>query len=141
MCFEKNISLIKESFKEFSTQESIFKVILDLGSRLENTPFSEFEETDRVIGCQSRMYVKSFFEDGSIYFKIYSDALISKGLAALLLKAYNGLSPEEILKSSPSFLTELHILTSLSLSRSNGVMSLFTEMQKLSLKHLISNKN
>lgn len=141
MCIEKNISLIKESFSGCDNQEAIYKVLLDFGTCLEITDFTEFEDLDRVLGCQSRMYVKSFFENGNIYFKIYSDALISKGLAALLLKAYNGTNPEALLKATPSFLTDLNILPSLSLSRSKGVLSLFTAMQKLSLNYLLSNKN
>jgi cysteine desulfuration protein SufE len=87
------------------------------------------------------MYLYSTFQDGTVYFAAESDALISSGLAALLLAVYSGETPEAILKCPPNFLEELGISASISPNRANGLYSIHLRMKQDALKWLLaSNK-
>jgi len=136
--YESKLATVKELFSSCITPEERYKIILDISNRL--PPFKSEAKLlcNLVEGCQSQMYVDIFFEEGKFYFTAYSEALISKGLAALLYLVYNGEPAENILKHPPVFLKELKILPSLSPSRANGIASLFSKLQKASIKFLSS---
>ena len=76
------------------------------------------------------MYLYTNSSEGKIVFQGSSDALISQGLAALLIRIYSGESPETILKCPPNFLEELGIPASLSPNRANGLYSLHLRMKQ-----------
>jgi cysteine desulfuration protein SufE len=130
---------IKYLFAHCLTAESKYEKIIELGRRLPAYP-PELKTSDRLVkGCQSEMYLStSLNKDGTVSFQAHTDALISAGLAALLLLAYSEESPETILGCPPSFLEELGIHGSLSPSRSNGLSSLFMRMKQDVLKFLIT---
>lgn len=94
-------------------------------------------EKNLVPGCQSVMYLHAAFKEGKIYFAAASDALISAGLAAIMIEAYSGLEPEAILKTPPTFLDELGIPASLTPGRANGLASLFLKMKQEALSFLL----
>jgi len=132
---------IEEIFSLFSgcasSEEKVHRVI-DLGRALPSFPDEWKIEENIVPGCQSIVYLHSTVEKDKIFFHAHSEALISAGLAALLLRAYNSVSPEVILKCKPSFLEELGIYASLTPGRSNGLSSMILTMQKHALNILIS---
>ena len=111
------------------TPEEQYQEIIELGRRL--PPMNPAHKTpdNLVPGCQSRLYLHAESRDGKIFFEADSDALISKGLAALLLERYNGQSSEFILKNPPTILDTLP----LSPTRITGAKSLYTRMQKQAL--------
>lgn len=130
---------LKNLFKNCLSAEERYQKIIELGRNLpEMEPEHKIPE-NIVQGCQSITYLHSKMEEGKLYFTISSDALISAGLAALLVLTYNGFSPEALLKEKPLFLEELGISSSLTPSRSNGVHSMFLRMQKDALNFLIHN--
>ncbi len=90
-----------------------------------------------VPGCQSVMYLHSRLEEGRVYFTVGSDALISAGLAALLVNVYNGESPETILKCPPDYIKELNIGASLTPGRANGLHNIHLRMKQDALKFLL----
>jgi cysteine desulfuration protein SufE len=90
-----------------------------------------------VEGCQSKLYLHATYTNNGLKFEVDSDALISKGLAAILLTLYNEESPEDIIKHPPSILAELDIFASLSPTRAHGLKSLYLKMQKIALQHLV----
>lgn len=136
--FEKKIFSVKEIFSACTSPEDRYKKILELGALLPFFDINQKLSCNLVDGCQSVMYVHTTFRDGKLFFTAYSEALISKGLAALLHLVYNDELAEIVLKNPPIFLKELQILPSLSPSRANGVASLFSKLQKASLKFLSS---
>lgn len=141
MSLEHNIKKLNDLFTPLKgNTEAIYKLILEFGSNYTHLPPSEFHPEHIVKGCQSLMYLKSKIDNNRMYFDIYSDALISKGIAALLVSVYSGQSPETLLKSKPDFLKEFGIIDSLSPSRSNGALSLFTKMQQSAIFYLTSKK-
>src|SRR5262249_17718512 len=91
-----------------------------------------------VPGCQSIVYLRSWSEGGRILFEVESEALISAGLAAILLQVYKGETAERILKCHPYFLEELGIRSSLTPSRANGLYSIHLRMKQEALKWLLA---
>lgn len=130
---EEKIARLKDLFLPLKTPEERYQKLITLGSLLPPFLISEKTESNRVLGCQSLMYLSASSKEGLIFFNATSDALISRGLAALLIFVYSELPGETILTHQPFFLNELGIFASLTPSRSNGLMSLHLKMKQLSL--------
>ncbi|MCB1108986.1 MAG: SufE family protein [Chlamydiia bacterium] len=131
----------QDAFKKLfntGTRETKYHTIIELGKSLPPFLPEEQIEDNRVLGCQSQMYLSSTYTDGLVHFKAHSDALISAGLAALLLSIYDMEAPETILKCPPTILQELGIPSIVSPSRANGLLSLYTKMQQFALKYLVA---
>lgn len=137
-CLEKQTK-IKKLFENCRDDEAKYGKIIQLGRELPKISDSDKIPSNLVKGCQSSLYLTSRYVDGLIYFEAESDALISAGLAALLLQVYSGETPEVILKCSPSFLEELGITGSLTPNRANGLYSVHLRMKQEALQHLIKN--
>jgi cysteine desulfuration protein SufE len=91
-----------------------------------------------VPGCQSLLYLKIECKEGLLSLQASSDALISAGLAQLLIQVYDGEPTEAVFKCPPLFLKEIGLLEALSPSRANGLKSLYKKLQNESLKFLVS---
>ena len=94
-----------------------------------------------VRGCQSTMYLYTYLENGKVRYFAHSEALISAGLAALLLAVYDEEMPEVILQCPPLFLEELGIPNVLSPGRANGLSSLFLKMKQDALRFYLLQTN
>lgn len=132
---------LKEILEEFAlcdSPEKTYAKIMEIGKRQTRFSQDEMSSENLVRGCQTELYLTSEIKDGAIYFKTYADALISAGLAQLLVWFYNGLSCEEVLKVAPSFLDELKIPGSLTPSRANGLYSIHLRMKQEALKKLVA---
>ena len=128
---------LKLLFAECKTPELKYEKIIALGRQLPPFPQELKLPGSLVKGCQSQMYLYSTLIDGKVHFQVHSEALISSGLAALLLAVYDDESPETVLGCPPLFLDELAIHGSLSPSRSNGLSSLFLRMKQDAVNFLI----
>ncbi|MEZ5315642.1 MAG: SufE family protein [Chlamydiales bacterium] len=135
-----DIRSIQDSFSLCTTYEETYKKIIEWGHRL--SPFrSDWKTTESLVkGCQSIMYLHSEFKEGVIFFTAASDALISAGLAAILIEAYTNHSPEFVLTTPPDFLEELGIPASLTPGRANGLASLYLKMKQEALKFSLSQR-
>jgi cysteine desulfuration protein SufE len=131
-----NQDRLKQCFSRYHTAEEKYTKLIELGRSLNPYPKEDENPNFLVKGCQSLLYLKSSFVDGKMYFLAFSDALISAGLAALLLLIYEGESPEAILKCPPTVLKELKIASYLSPNRVNGLRSLYLRMQQDAIKAL-----
>lgn len=134
-CFEKQ-EKVKKIFSNCATPEQRYQKIIELGRALAPLDPSFKTPENLVPGCQSLMYLHSRCEDGRMIFSADADALISKGLAALLLAVYNGETPETVLQCPPAYLEELNIPATLSPSRSNGLFSLHLRLKQEAIKYL-----
>ena len=115
-----------------------YTIIMELGRTLPTCPKELMTEANIVKGCQSTVYLASHFqEDGTLQFLIHSDALISSGLAALLLFIYDKEPVEFIIHSPPLFIKELGLHSSLTPGRSNGLLSMYSRMKQEALKHFL----
>jgi len=137
MCYLNKVLRVKKIFADCHSREETYNKIIELGKSGGQFDQNEKNESNRVSGCQSTMYLRSWEKDGGIYFQAWSDALISAGLAQLLILAYSGQPPEVILKESPAFLEELNIPASLTPNRANGLYQIHLKMQQDALKHLM----
>lgn len=135
-CRCKQQALI-QLFASCSSSQKKYEKIIELGRAL--PPYSDSLKTeDRLVrGCQSQMYLETSLTEGKIHFQCYSEALISAGLAALLIAAYQDEPPEAILSYPPDFLETIGIHAALSPSRSNGLASLFLRMKQSALNFLV----
>lgn len=137
---EKQQSLIK-FFLNLSSTEEKYEKIIEMGRKLPPLSSSARLEKNLVIGCQSILYLETEFKKGLIYFNADSEALISKGLAALLIEIYSGQPPEDLLKVPPTFLKEMGLHQALSPARSNGLASLLKKMQEEAIKILVTTQS
>lgn len=137
--FEKKCEELKKIFAPLSTEQR-YHTLIEMGRRLPRYP-DNYKTPDRIVpGCQSLLYLNATLRDDQLFFEAHADALISAGLAALLIAVYSGESPETILTCPPTFIGELGIGSSLSPSRSNGFANILIRMKQEALKLLITKK-
>jgi len=121
---------IVDTLSFFDGWEERYKYIIDLGKQL--PPMDDALKTeDRLIkGCQSQVWIESHKIDGKLYFDVASDAFIVSGLLAVVLAAYNGKTPAEVLAYDiEAFFAELDLLRHLSPTRGNGLRSMVARIQ------------
>lgn len=135
-CLEKQ-QQIKDIFLACASEDAKYEKIIELGQQ--QIPLSDIYKTNEnlVKGCQSQMYLRSYWVGDKMMFDAESDALISAGLAVLLTKVYSGEPPEVVLKCPPTYLDELGIQASLSPNRANGLYSIHLRMKQDALKMLV----
>lgn len=125
-----NSADIIETLSFFDSWEDRYKYIIDLGRELESLPEAERTELNLVRGCQSQVWLTSHAENGKLHFRADSDAFIVKGLLAVVLAAYNGKTPQEILAFDiESYFSELNLLKHLSVTRGNGLRAMVQRIQ------------
>ena len=120
---------IVEEFKKFDSWEAKYKYIIDLGKHLAEMAPEHKTETNKVKGCQSQVWLHAeLLPDFKIHFSADSDALIVKGLIALLMKVYDSEKPSEILKNPPKFINDIDLGTHLSPNRANGLNAMIKQI-------------
>ena len=120
---------IVAQFSSISSWEDRYKKIIALGKELSPIPEKYQTEDYLVKGCQSQVWMHAEMnEQGGMDLMGDSDAMIVKGLVALLLKAYSGLPPQEITQNPPTFIEELGFQEYLSPSRANGFLSMVKQI-------------
>jgi len=121
---------IIQDFSAHSQWEDRYKKIIEMGKALPEMPEDLKTEQNLVRGCQSQVWLHAQRNDqGQIFFQGDSDALIVKGLVALLLKVYSGATAKEILTTPPEFLRALGFEGNLSPSRANGLHSMLKQIK------------
>lgn len=128
----------QEIISDFSVYEDWmdkYTYLIELGNELE--PIDAAYKTDQnlIRGCQSRVWLQQKLVEGKLYFEAESDALIVKGLVALLLKVFSGRTPQEILDAEPYFIDEIGLRQHLSPTRSNGLMSMVKQIKLYALAY------
>jgi cysteine desulfuration protein SufE len=138
-CLAKQ-KLVKELFDGCNTPDSRYQKIIEVGKML--PPLDpKYKISDNIVkGCQSIVHLHSELVGDVVHFEVSSDAMISLGLAALLVRVYDGETPETILKCPPTYLEELGIAGSLTPNRANGLYSMHLRMKQDALK-LLMQKN
>lgn len=123
-----------QGFSNLKTWEDKYKAIIEKGRALEVFPDDLRKEENLVKGCQSQVWlVASLMPNGNIELRGDSDALIVKGLVAILLKIYSDSSPQEILQTPADFIGEIGFSENLSPSRSNGLFSMIKQIRNYAI--------
>jgi cysteine desulfuration protein SufE len=103
--------------------------LIDLGRKLPSMPEHLKTEENIIKGCQSRVWLTAQCENGLIFFQTDSDALIVKGIAALLLRVFSGHTAEEIIAAEPYFLEKINLKGMLSMNRANGLAAMIKQIK------------
>ena len=106
-----------------------YEYVLWLAKKLKPLPTEEQTEDIRVRGCVSQVFVRGELEDGVMHWRGDSDALITKGLLALLIQGLDGLTPEQVQAVDPAFIEATGLQASLTPSRANGFLNILRMMQ------------
>ena len=124
---------IIEEFSDFDDWMDKYQLLIDLGN--EQEPLSPEYKTDQnlIDGCQSRVWLQADLVDGKIEFQAESDALIVKGIIALLIKVVSGHTPDEILENELYFIEAIGLKDHLSPTRSNGLLAMVKQMRMYAL--------
>lgn len=120
----------------FDTWMERYQHIIELGRSAPEFADEWRIEQNRLRGCQSQVWLKSWQEDERLVFRAASDSAIVSGLAAILMRVYSGRSPEEILETPPDFIAGAGLDRHLSPTRSNGLHSMVHEIRQLAVKCL-----
>ncbi len=120
---------IIEEFEACLEWDERYAQIIKMGKELAPLPEEFRTEKYKLNGCQSQVWINARLDDGKIYFSADSDAVIVKGLIALLIKVYSGRTPSEILSNPPEFLKKLGIDNHLSPTRKNGLSAMMKQIQ------------
>lgn len=124
---------IIEEFSIFDDWLDKYDYLIELSDTL--PAIAAEHRTDEYIikGCQSRVWVDARLEDGKVYFAADSDAIITKGIIALLIRVMNGRTPQELLDLDLYFIPEIGLEENLSPTRSNGLLAMIKQMKMYAL--------
>lgn len=120
-------------FSDFEDWLDRYQLLIDLGGEQPSLPAEYKTDNNLIEGCQSRVWLQADFVDGKVVFSAESDALIVKGIVALLIKVYSGHTPDEILDNEPYFVEAIGLKEHLSPTRSNGLVAMIKQMKLYAL--------
>ena len=120
---------IIEDFSLLDDWMDRYQMLIDMGSEQQPLPEAEKNEQNLIPGCQSRLWLVCDERDGLLYFRAESDALIVKGIVALLVRVLSGHTPQEILDADLYFIDRIGLREHLSPTRSNGLLSMLRQMR------------
>lgn len=127
---EERQQQVIEEFQSLTEWEDRYKKIIEMGRQLAEMPDEFKTEENKVRGCQSQVWLHAQLSDqGKVLLQGDSDAMIVKGLVALLLRVYSGASPQDILETPPAFLKSLGFESHLSPSRANGLHAMLKQIR------------
>ena len=113
-----------------------YQHIIELGRSAPDFPDEWRTEDNRLRGCQSQVWLKSWQDEGRLFFLAVSDSAIVSGLAAILVRVYSGRRAREILETPPDFIAGAGLDRHLSPTRSNGLHSMVSEIRQRAVKCL-----
>ncbi|MDX9846898.1 MAG: SufE family protein [Tenuifilaceae bacterium] len=126
---------IIDEFTMFDDWMDRYQQLIDLGNDL--TPIDEKKRTDQhlIKGCQSKVWIDAEMVDGKLQFAADSDAIITKGIVALLIRVLNNRTPQEILDAELYFIDKIGLKENLSPTRSNGLLAMIKQMKLYALAY------
>ena len=124
---------IIEEFSGFDDWMDKYQLLIDLGNEQEPLADKYKTEQNLIDGCQSRVWLQADLVDGAIHFSAESDALIVKGIVALLIRVLSDHTPQEILDADLYFIEQIGLKEHLSPTRSNGLLAMVKQMKVYAL--------
>lgn len=118
-----------EEFSSFDDWMDKYQLLIDLGNEQEPLDEQYKTESNLIEGCQSRVWLQADYRDGLIEFQAESDALIVKGIIALLIRVLSGHSPQEIIDADLYFIDRIGLHEHLSPTRSNGLLAMIKRIK------------
>ncbi len=124
---------IIEEFSMFDDWLDKYDYLIGLSDSLPAIAPAHRTEQYIIEGCQSRVWIDARLEDGKVWYSADSDAIIVKGLVALLIRVFNGRTPQDILSTEPYFIEAIGLKENLSPTRGNGVLAALKQMKMYAL--------
>ncbi len=124
---------IVEEFSIYEDWMDKYAYIIELGSELRSLDSSYYKDENLIKGCQSKVWFHATFDKGVVRFEADSDAIITKGIAAILIKVFSGQKPDDIINADLQFLDDIGINQHLSPTRSNGLLSMVKQVKMYAL--------
>ena len=106
-----------------------YALLIELGNSLDKLDDKNKTEDNLIVGCQSRVWLQADYIDGKIVLKAESDAVIVKGIIALLIKVLSNRTPDEIINTDLYFIEKIGLKENLSPTRSNGLVSMIKQIR------------
>jgi len=131
---------IVEEFALFDSWDDKYEYIIDLGKKLPVLEEEAKTDSNKVRGCQSSVWLTAAYEEGRIFFRADSDAVIVKGLISMLIRVLSGHTPDEILEAKLGFIQDIGMTTHLAQTRSNGLLSMVKQMKNFALAFKVKNE-
>ena len=136
MTIEENELEIIEEFSMFEDWMDKYEFIIEIGK---DVPLIEEQlkiENNLIKGCQSRVWIQADFKNDIIQLSADSDAIITKGIIALLIRVLNNQKPEDILKAKLNFIKEIGLQEHLSPTRANGLVGMVKQIKTYALAYM-----
>ncbi len=126
-----------EEFSDFEDWMDKYQLLIDLGNEQEPLDDKYKTESNLIDGCQSRVWLQADYRDGALWFTAESDALIVKGIVALLIRVLSGHTPQEILDADLYFIDRIGLREHLSPTRSNGLLAMVKQIKAYALAYKV----
>ena len=131
---EKQEEILKE-FDLFEDWMGKYEYIIELGKTLPMIDNKHKTDNNLIKGCQSRVWLHADEQDGKIIYSADSDAIITKGIVAILIRVLSSQTAEEIVKADLAFIDEIGLKEQLSQTRANGLVSMIKEIKLYALAY------
>jgi len=134
--FKEKQDAIIADFQVFDDWMDKYEMIIDLGKEIQGISVEKRKDDQLIDGCQSRVWLKAEMKNTIMHFSADSDAIITKGIIALLINVYNGEKPETIVKENLYFINQIGLQEHLSPTRANGLLEMVKRMKIEALKYV-----
>jgi cysteine desulfuration protein SufE len=124
---------IVDDFNQFDDWMDKYALLIELGNGLQAIDEKYKAPQNIIEGCQSRVWLMAEMENGIVYYKAESDAILVKGIVALLLEVFSGRTPDEILNADLFFIEKIGLREHLSPTRSNGLLAMIRQIRLYAL--------
>ena len=126
---------IVSEFSMFDDWMQRYEYMIELGKSLPKIEEAYKDDAHLIKGCQSKVWVHADLEDGKVLFTADSDAIITKGIIAILIRAFSGQKPSDILAAKTDFIDEIGLKEHLSPTRANGLVSMIKQLKMYALAY------
>ena len=141
MTINESIDQIISEFNQFDDWMDKYNYLIEMGRSVPLIDETKKTDSNLIVGCQSRVWLSSEYKDGLIYFTADSDAVITKGIAFLLIRVFSGHTPTEIIEAETTFLDKIGLKEHLSPTRSNGLLSMVKQIKLYAFAYQVKEKN
>lgn len=122
-------------FEDFTDWMDKYQMLIDLGNDLDELDPKYKNDSNLIDGCQSRVWLQCDYVDGKLVFTADSDALITKGIIALLIQVLSNHTPQEILDADLYFIDKIGLRQHLSPTRSNGLLAMVRQIKNYAIAY------
>ena len=141
MTITESVNQLIHEFNQFDDWMDKYNYLIDMGKSIPLIDETQKTDSNLITGCQSRVWLASEYNNGIITFTADSDAVITKGIANLLIRVFSGHTPSEIIESETTFLDLLGLKEHLSPTRSNGLLSMVKQIKMYAYAYQLKELN